>query len=504
MGDAALKNTGAAYDVVGRFSQDSVNGFTDKLLDHMLELVDPAHASSILDSMGGDGNLALRLFDYCKRHKIKFPSVTMLEYSRVQYEFARAQLANLPAKLVHGDVLTMSSNDGKEHLKDSSFDRVMLKSANHEIPLEKQLQLYQSIYRVLKEGGTFVNLGFLFDDPQERDELRRIARVKDTLSGMHSAVVNRYFLTREEFYSFLTQAGFTEIRCAERFEYTIHSALVAQRYFNSEKRDEMDLEHQAAQAKARIMRRKGRIRFEGDASIMICPGELTIARKPTAEEREAIAFRQCPYDFLRYIKAHFQLMQDAAHYIPARSKVFDLGCGTGLLAERLVPKNVTYKGYDISRDFIAKCRERYGSHSEFSFDVADVMNVDLGTATGDVVAIINLLFLSSIDPIKLLRKSFTALKKGGLVVVSGPTSNESFKKAEPFIIADLERDGILKGNEEIIRAVRTANDQILSNQANYWSVEGMVALLKELGFDTIVAKTEIYYGFGYMVIAKKA
>src|SRR5207244_11519669 len=122
------------------------------------------------------------------------------EFSRVQCELAQAQLAETPTNVVWGDILTMEDYANNAALPDRMFDRVMLKSGNHEIPLNQQLALYQSIFRVLKPRGMFVNLGFLFDDVEERDQFRDIARCKDSLAGMQSAVENRNFLTRDELY----------------------------------------------------------------------------------------------------------------------------------------------------------------------------------------------------------------------------------------------------------------------------------------------------------------
>ena len=66
----------------------------------------------------------------------------------------------------------------------------------------------KKVYGGEKPKGMFVNLGFLFDDVEERDQFREIARCKDSLAGMHSAVKNRHFLTRDELHIRLQQAGF--------------------------------------------------------------------------------------------------------------------------------------------------------------------------------------------------------------------------------------------------------------------------------------------------------
>ena len=276
----ALPEIATAYDTVGVYDQDAINGFSDAILNTLVDIVNPGHVSRILDAMGGNGNLTARLYDYCDRRGLFPPDVTMLEFSRVQCALAQAQLADTPAQVVWGDILTMEDYAHNAVVPDRMFDRVMLKSGNHEIPLHRQLALYQSLFRVLKPRGLLVNLGFLFDDAAERDQFRAIARCKDRLAGMHSAVENRHFLTRDELYTRLQQAGFVDIRCGRHVPYTISSHVVTDAYFSGYQRDDMHAAFQAQQAKALLLRRNGRIHFQGDSSTMILPGEITIARRP--------------------------------------------------------------------------------------------------------------------------------------------------------------------------------------------------------------------------------
>jgi SAM-dependent methyltransferase len=277
---AELPDITTAYDTVGEYDQDAVNGFSEQILDAMLDIVKPGYASNILDAMAGNGNLTWRLYDYCERRGLFPPEVTVLEFSRAQCEFAKARLTEAPAKVVWGDILTMEDLESEKPLPKDFFDKVMIKSGNHEIPLSQQLDLYKSIFSVLKPGGTFVNLGFLFDDGEERDQFREIARCKDSLAGMHSAVKNRHFLTRDELYTRLRQAGFVDIRCGMHVQYTISSLVVTHAYFPEYKWEYVHAEFQAQQAKAMLLRRKGRIHFQGESSIMTVPGEITVARRP--------------------------------------------------------------------------------------------------------------------------------------------------------------------------------------------------------------------------------
>lgn len=493
----------AAHDVVGPYNQDEINGFSDELINHMLELVNPATASNILDAMAGNGNLSKRLVDFCKNRGIQLPSTIVFEYSRVQAEYARALLSGSPVKILWGDILTLKCLETGEILEENCFDRVMTKSANHEISSEQQKFLYENIYRILKPGGLFVNLGFLFDNEQERNELREITRVKDSLIGMHKAAINRHFLTRNELYSHLKKTGFVDIKCGKSFDYKIHSAVATKHYFSKPGLENALLELQASQAKAMTMRKNGRIIFDKEFSLMICPGEITVAKKPTWAESNAIAFSHCPYDFLRRIEAHSNLLTQVANQIGENSSVLDLACGPGLAAERMIDKNCKYLGIDISESFIRACKEKYSRHENLDFILGDINIYDLGKNKFDVVTILNTIFLAGIDSVKVLTRSFDALKKGGKIIVSGPTSPESFKKAEPLMKGQLEKDGLFSKYESDFNALSDANEKILHSRGNYWSIEGMEALLKELGFKTILASTQIYYGFGYLVIAEK-
>src|SRR5262245_55553488 len=146
-----------AYDKVGVYDQDAINGFSEQIINNMLDIVNPGQASHILDAMAGKGNLTLRLYDYCESHGSLPPDITLLELSRVQCDLAEIQLADTSAKVVWGNILTMEDYENDTALSESFFDRVMIKSGNHEIPLGKQLDLYKGICHVLKPGGMFIN-----------------------------------------------------------------------------------------------------------------------------------------------------------------------------------------------------------------------------------------------------------------------------------------------------------------------------------------------------------
>jgi len=504
MNGSVVLNSAISYDVVGRYSQDEINGFRDELIERMLDLADLEHSERVLDAMGGDGNLTSRILTFCEQRGFSTPELVVLEFSEVQKTFAEAALSNSGVKIIQGDVLTMTDLLTGDPLPSESFDRVLIKSALHEIPLDSQPQLHKAVMRVLRPGGLYVTLGFVFDDLAERDEFRDITRCKDRLAGLEMAVVNRHFLTRAEFYSCLEEVGFKDIRAGERFEYRIHSTAAARYYFSRPGLEEATMELQKSQLMALNMRRKGTVRFEGEHSVMTPPGEITIARKPTQAEFNLEIFNRYPYLFVRHLECHADLMDRMARTVSPGSSVLDVACGPGFLAERLAPLDVTYRGIDLNPEFISGCQDRLGQQPNFRFAVADMNQADFGVETLDVAVLSNCLHLASVEPVKVLRKCIAALKPGGHLIVSGPSSPDGFVKAEPHIRAQLERDGLFEGNERLFDSIREANARLLKEHGNYWSPEGMVALLSELGCQAIDGlDNRIYYGFGFIVVARK-
>ena len=270
----------AAYDIVGQYKQDRINGFDEHFLTSFVKMIDLENAENVLDAMGGDGNLTRRMLDYCVNHKIEIPFITLLEYSSVQTELARASIDSEQVAIVNGDILSMTDLNSGEKLPENYFDRVVIKSGNHEIPLAQQQSLYHSVFRGLKPGGLFINLGFLFHNVQERDEFAEITKVKDRLIGATDAVANRYFLMHDELYNFLDLAGFKETQTHSCFEYVIHSEIVEKEYFSKPKLNNAMVKLRAAQERATTLRKHGRVLLEVNRSTMRLPGEITIALKP--------------------------------------------------------------------------------------------------------------------------------------------------------------------------------------------------------------------------------
>lgn len=488
------------FDIVGKYNQDRINGFSESTIATMLKLARIEEAEQVLDCMAGDGNLTERLYSFCSAQNIKAPKTTILEYSRVQSEFARKRLSAFNTEVIWGDVLSFQFRETGAPLPEAAYDRVLIKSANHEIPRHMQQQFADNLNQFLKPGGLLINLGFLLEDPIERDEFATFTKVKDGLAGMHMLVENRYFLLKDEYYGFLEQAGFEVIQ-SEAIEYTIDSRIIAEQYFQKEYCEEYHLAFQAAQLEAIRMRKKGSITFSGHGTVMKIPGEITVAKRVPSKKKVSRIYAEYPYELVKSMRCHRDLRRVLCSLIPDESRVLDLGCGPGFLGHDLRNKTIQYTGIDSNETFISYARKHAGETE--IYQVGDINSPMKVTNQKDYVVLLNVLYQDSLDVHRVLNNAYTQLRSGGRVCIAGPLRKDSFKAIEKQIYADLIEDGI-EFEEDAFRAIVRSNTRLLNAAGNYWSVEGIVALLAAFNFKKIIsADSSHYYGESYLVIAEK-
>ncbi|MCO6429958.1 MAG: methyltransferase domain-containing protein, partial [Deltaproteobacteria bacterium] len=302
----------------------------------------------------------------------------------------------------------------------------------------------------------------------------------------------------------LRKVGFVEIQTAHAFTYQIRSEIVAKRYFKTEVIEQESLEFQISQLRAKTMRRKGKIRYEADASVMECPGEITVARRPTLIEENRAIYERYPYDFLRHIKAHREMLELASALVAEGSKVVDAGCGIGLLAEKVAGRCARYLGIDANPHFVEICRNRMRPYGNAEVVLGDLNNFRLEAEEFDCILALNVIYQEDIEPMPVLGMLRDALKPGGILVLSAPCSADSFKKCEKMMLADLDKEGALSGKDVIAEQIRAANARLLSPKGHYWSAGQISSLLRDIGFKAIERSDDsLYYGAAWLVAARR-
>jgi SAM-dependent methyltransferase len=129
--------------------------------------------------------------------------------------------------------------------------------------------------------------------------------------------------------------------------------------------------------------------------------------------------------------ARRMLLRD--HARPASGeRVLDLGCGPGDLRLDL-PAQISYVGVDLSEDYIARARERFGADSEFRAGDATSIDHDLGDF--DLVLVVGVLHhLDDAQVLDLFAGASRALRPGGRAMTVDPTLTDGQSRAARAVI----------------------------------------------------------------------
>ena len=95
-------------------------------------------------------------------------------------------------------------------------------------------------------------------------------------------------------------------------------------------------------------------------------------------------------------------------------RVLDIGCGTGDILKFLPA--VDYRGFDISADYIASAKKKFGDRGHF-FCQSIEDSIDIPPSSFDIVLAHGVLHhLNDAEAIKLFSTAYSALKPGGRLV----------------------------------------------------------------------------------------
>jgi len=105
--------------------------------------------------------------------------------------------------------------------------------------------------------------------------------------------------------------------------------------------------------------------------------------------------------------------------VPAGSTVIDIGCGPGIMVEKLLNRGFKVVGLDIAPQMIKQCRTRFGQNPNASFAVASAQQIPCPNQSADVLLAMGL--MEYLNDENLVLAEFTrVLKPGGITLITYP------------------------------------------------------------------------------------
>lgn len=142
------------------------------------------------------------------------------------------------------------------------------------------------------------------------------------------------------------------------------------------------------------------------------------------------------YNFTQKIMGAHKVRQELAdEFIRAKnsSRILDLGCGTAEILNYL-PNKVEYWGYDISFEYIASAKARYGSKGKFYCGLLDEVGID-DLPKFDIVLALGVLHHLNDDEVDtFFRLAKKTLNENGRIVTIDPCLAQGQNLIAKYII----------------------------------------------------------------------
>ena len=109
--------------------------------------------------------------------------------------------------------------------------------------------------------------------------------------------------------------------------------------------------------------------------------------------------------------------------LPDLGELVELGCGTGIFTEKIVPKTTSMFATDLSDSLLAVAETRIGKHPKVTIQKENCMATSFPSEAIDSVFMANLIHVVE-DPSKLLEECNRILRKDGTLVLVTFTDHE--------------------------------------------------------------------------------
>lgn len=198
--------------------------------------------------------------------------------------------------------------------------------------------------------------------------------------------------------------------------------------------------------------------------------------------------------------------QIARNFYQESDIIYDLGCSTGnllvYLKKEFDNEPFRYCGIDNSKAMIAKARENFlldhnPGHGQFEFLKKDILNFFL-EKTSVIAANYVLQFLRPLERSAFLRKIYSALKPGGVLIISEKMleSNSDSSRLFNRLYYNFKKSN---GYSELEISQKRES---LENVLIPYRMDENIHLLKESGFDQVDLFFK-WFNFGSFIATKK-
>jgi SAM-dependent methyltransferase len=161
--------------------------------------------------------------------------------------------------------------------------------------------------------------------------------------------------------------------------------------------------------------------------------------------------------------ARYSMIVGYFHFFGGGGSILDVGCGEGILHERLIPSTYSrYVGIDLSREAIARASRK--GHDKTLFVCEDV-NQYVPTESFDAIVFNETLYYFD-NPVKVVKRYERCLKEGGIFIVSmfsGERSNAILRRLKT--------------------ACRSVDEVKITNQSRKWICNVLVPLKRDISLD---------------------